>query len=451
MIIDNEKDYLKFLNNYNQHDLIINILGCDERFHPAADELCAVFIKSITDGRDYTISVNHPDGVWNINKFRLLNDLNSFRTNIWTFDKKKTLHFLAIKNLKDIHVYDYMDRGIIVDTTSYQSHAYSFYNHMYGKYSELNCVIPLTMHIENFEKLTDSVLSRIREFRIDQVFEKINIDIVESLQAIESNGLKIDANLFQKHFGHKDCKTKHDYVHTEYNLFTSTGRPSNRFGNINYAALKKDDGCRSAFVSRYGDDGYLFMIDYSAYHPRLIAQLVRYDLPEDVYGYLGKYYFNKQLLSDEELKSAKTITFQMLYGNIPEKYSNIPFFVKIKEYIEHRWHHFVNHGYVETPIFKRRITANNITEPNPNKLFNYILQASETEYNTGVLKELNSYLKDTLTKPILYTYDSVLFDISNQDKIDILKNIKHIMSPTNNFPVKCYKGNNYNEMQIISI
>lgn len=451
MIIDNEKDYLKFIHNYNQHDLIINTLGCDERYHSVADELCAVFIKSVVDGRDYTISINHPDGVWNISKYRLIEDLNKFRANRWTFDKKKTLHFLSIDNLKDIHVYDYMECGEVVDTTQYQPNVYSFYKHMYGKYSDLNCVIPLTMHAASFENLSDSALERVRKLQIDQIFNRFNTDIVESFQSIETNGLKIDANLFQQHFGHKECKVKNDFVYTEYNLFTSTGRPSNRFGNINYAALKKDDGCRSAFVSRYGQDGYLFMIDYSAYHPRLIAQLVRYNLPEDVYNYLGKYYFNKEILTDEELKAAKTTTFQLLYGNIPEKYAHIPFFIKIKEYIEHRWNHFINHGYVETPIYKRRITPNNISEPNPNKLFNYILQATETECNTAVLKDLISYLKNLLTKPILYTYDSVLFDVSNQDGVDVLKQVKNIMSPSNIFPVKCYKGNNYNEMQLISI
>ena len=451
MIIDNEKDYLKFLNNYNRHDLIINTLGCDERFHPVADELCAVFIKSITDGRDFTLSVNHPDGVWNVDKNRIVNDLNNLNTNIWTFDKKKTLHFLPVSKLKDIQVYDYMETGDVVDITEYQSKVYAFYKHMYGKYSELNCVIPLVTHIECFENLNDSVLSRIRNVKIDNVFHKMNTDIVESFQAIEANGLKVDDNLFNQHFGHKECKLKNDFVYTEYNLFTSTGRPSNRFGNINYAALKKDDGCRTSFVSRYGNDGYLFMIDYSAYHPRLIAQLVRYDLPEDVYNYLGKYYFNKEILSDDELKAAKTTTFQLLYGAIPEKYAHVPFFLKIKEYIEHRWNHFTNHGYVETPIFKRRITPNNISEPNPNKLFNYILQASETESNTAVLKDLVAYLKPRLTKPILYTYDSVLFDVHNQDGDNVLKQIKHIMSPNNAFPVKCYKGSNYNEMHIISV
>ena len=85
MIIDSEKDYLEFLNNYNQHELIINTLGCDERYHSAVDELCAVFIKSITDGRDFVLSVNHPDGVWNIDKIQLINDLNKLKAMIIKF------------------------------------------------------------------------------------------------------------------------------------------------------------------------------------------------------------------------------------------------------------------------------------------------------------------------------------------------------------------------------
>lgn len=451
MIVDSEKEYLKFISDYNQHDLIINVLGRDTRYHPVADELCAIFIKSINDGRDFILSVNHPDAVWNINKLRIIEDLKKFNTNLWTFDKKKTLHFLLLPNIKDINVYDYMESGNIADTMQYKTNSHLFFNSMYGKYSELNCVIPLTIHANVFENLADSALERLRNTKIDPVFEKINTEITESFQHIESNGLKIDFDLFQKYFAHKDCKIKNNFVYTEYNLFTSTGRPSNRFGNINYAALKKEDGCRSAFVSRYDQDGYLFMIDYSAYHPRLIAQLIKYDLPENVYEYLGRFYFNKETLSNDELKSSKTITFQLLYGNIPEKYASIPFFSKIKEYINHRWNHFINHGYVETPVFKRQITRNNISEPNPNKLFNYILQAAETEYNTGVLKEINYYLNDKLTKSILYTYDSILFDVNQQDGIETLKTIKNIMSSNNKLPVKCYTGKNYNEMEIISI
>ena len=39
--------------------------------------------------------------------------------------------------------------------------------------------------------------------------------------------------------------------YTQYNPYTSTGRPSNRYNGINYAALNKEDGTRDRFVSRF--------------------------------------------------------------------------------------------------------------------------------------------------------------------------------------------------------
>ena len=87
--------------------------------------------------------------------------------------------------------------------------------------------------------------------------------------------MKIDEVLFQQHFGHKECKIKNGFVHTEYNLFTSTGRPSNRFGNINYAALKKDDGCRFGNVTSAQDGTLisLFMICYGVHGRNLIMMV----------------------------------------------------------------------------------------------------------------------------------------------------------------------------------
>ena len=41
-----------------------------------------------------------------------------------------------------------------------------------------------------------------------------------------------------------DYRQQDGMFYSEYNLFTSTGRPSNRFGGINFAALNKKDGSR---------------------------------------------------------------------------------------------------------------------------------------------------------------------------------------------------------------
>jgi hypothetical protein len=192
------------------------------------------------------------------------------------------------------------------------------------------------------------------------------------------------------------------------------------------------------------------MIDYSAYHPHIVAKLINYNLPTNAYEYLGKLYYGKETLTDEEIKASKNLTFQCMYGNIPVELLEIPYFKKMSDYIAHRWLFFSEHGYVETPIYKRRITKNHINDPSPNKLFNYILQASETEFGMQSLVRVNEYLNDKQTKAILYTYDSVLFDCHTSDKKETLVELKRLMS-NNQLPVKCYIGKNYDEMIVIDI
>ena len=69
-------------------------------------------------------------------------------------------------------------------------------------------------------------------------------------------------------------------VYSEYNPYTATGRPSNRFGGLNFAALNKKDGSRKKFISRYGKEGMLVEMDYDAYHLRLIGDEVNYKFPK---------------------------------------------------------------------------------------------------------------------------------------------------------------------------
>ena len=109
----------------------------------------------------------------------------------------------------------------------------------------------------------------------------------------------------------------------------------------------------------------------------------------------------------------------------------------------------MKYGYVDTPVFKRRITKTKLKEPSPAKLFNYIIQASETEYNMEMLTNINVYCNNKLIKPILYTYDSLLFDIHLDEYLQ-LSEVKKIMS-CEKFPIKCYCGDDYNTMNLISI
>ena len=61
---------------------------------------------------------------------------------------------------------------------------------------------------------------------------------------------------------------------------------------------------------------------------------------------------------------------------------------------------------------------------NPNKLFNYLLQASETENNLYVLNEINSLLGQYSSDLILYTYDSLLIDFDVKDGRELIMKLQ---------------------------
>jgi hypothetical protein len=86
---------------------------------------------------------------------------------------------------------------------------------------------------------------------------------------------------------------------------------------------------------------------------------------------------------------------------------------------------------------------------NKNKLFNYLIQAYETESNIKTIIEINNYLLDKHTKLVLYGYDSFLFDFSKQDGVNVLTEIKDILE-RNGHMVKSKMGFNYGEMTDIS-
>ena len=99
--------------------------------------------------------------------------------------------------------------------------------------------------------------------------------------------------------GKQTLVDENNLVFGQYNMMTPTGRPSNAFGNVNYAALNEKTGQRDCFTSRFGDDGLLIMVDYESYHLRLLANFLDYDLPRtSLHEYLGKLYHGKDDFSN---------------------------------------------------------------------------------------------------------------------------------------------------------
>jgi DNA polymerase I-like protein with 3'-5' exonuclease and polymerase domains len=449
MIVNTENKYDKFLNDNSSGRCIFHIIKDSDLVHSVISRPIALIVRNVNNNQNYIININHYDEEFKVSEERLINDLNDLNCSKFVIDKKSFTHILPILNLKDLRLNDFIKEGKS-DELPHSVSGYNFYYNKYRTLKNINDIIPLSVHSEVFDLICDDYEDCVIDFKEDDSYVNINTHIIENLQKIESNGLYVDNDLFLSKFGDKSVEPIDNKVYTEYNIYTATGRPSNRFGGVNYAALNKEDDSRKSFISRYGDNGMLYLVDFSAYHPHIVAKLINYPLPNEAYRYLGKYYSGKDELTDDELKASKNLTFQCMYGNIPKELLDIPYFKKMSDYISHRWSYFNEFGYVETPIYKRRITNKHISDPNPNKLFNYILQASETEFGMSILSDINMYLNNKQTKVILYTYDSLLFDVHKDDGKATLNDIKKIMN-SSGFPVKCYIGNNYDQMISVNI
>ena len=247
--------------------------------------------------------------------------------------------------------------------------------------------------------------------------------------ALERSGLRIDREKFESHFH----PISGEYTYTQFNFKTLTGRPSNKFKGVNYAALNKENGSRQSFIPR---NDFLFEIDISAYHPTLLAKLVGYEfVEEDIHAAFATMY-------GVDYKKAKELTFKQLYGGVFDQYKDLEFFKKVQVYTDDLWAQFQNEGFIECPISKHRFEKSKLEDMKPQKLLNYLLQNLETSYNVCILWEIIKLLKNKKTKLILYTYDSFLFDFSKEEK-ELYKSIMSLFKKYK-LQTKSSYGDTYN-------
>ena len=429
VIVETSEEFKNFARVFNKVDSIVIPIECDFNKHPKDTRLCLLYIKTISkDSKEYILPFRHSDAV-NLETYMI--DSLWTPKNVYTYDKKKLLHFFNWKDTYDVQMNYYLEKNepLVVDDVLTNAHEY-FHRKYYGK-PNINCVIPIMKHLEWCRKVVDilKVAGVIGLKEKQSVYNIYNKDVLESLQKVESNGLQ----------------TVDGMVYSEYNPYTATGRPSNRFGGLNFAALNKKDGSRKKFISRYGKEGMLVEMDYDAYHLRLIADVIDYQFPKgSVHQHMAKLY-------DVDYNEAKSLSFQYLYGNIPYEVSQInPFFCKVESYIEDVWKRYKSMNFIESDIYNKRIYKKNLSDMNKNKVFNYLIQLMETESNMRMLTELLPKIKGYESKLILYNYDSFLFDFHLEDGLKFLKKVKGIIEQKGKFPVKVGKGWNYHEMEDIT-
>ena len=396
------EEQLNTLINSGYKNAFIEVIPYNDTIHPVLNHVSLVYIRPIEASKGFMVCVTHSESLNALNT--RVNELVDKFEVLYCRDKKEILHYFPNKTLYDItpppHTY-------IRPTTP----THDLYYSKHKDNSELNLIIPIVKHYELCETIFEDLKANINKekTKYDEFFNS-RVSVV--FNAIERNGIRIHNKTFSEYFHEVDG----EYVHTQFNLKTTTTRPSNKFKNVNYAALNKENGCRKSFIPR---NNRFVEIDISAYHPSLAASLIGYDFANiDIHSHFATLY-------GVDYKKSKELTFKQLYGGVFENYRELEFFQGIEKYVGETWRKFESDGFVECRISGYRYEKENLQNMNPQKLFNYILQNLETSTNILILWDMLCILRKCNTKLVLYTYDSFLFDLDNGEE-EMLEEIRGV-------------------------
>jgi len=414
-----DEEQLNVLINSGYKKAFIEVIPYNDTIHPVLNHVSLVYIRPLEASKGFMVCITHSESLNALNtgidklleKFEIL----------YCRDKKEILHYFPNKTLYDItpppHTY-------IRPTT--QTHDLYYREHKDNL--ELNLIIPIVKHYELCETIFRDLKANINieKTKYDEFF---NSRVSMVFNAIERNGVRIHNETFEEYFHPVDG----EYVYTQFNLKTTTTRPSNKFKNVNYAALNKENGCRKSFIPR---NNRFVEIDISAYHPSLAARLTNYEFTtNDIHSHFATLY-------NVDYKKSKELTFKQLYGGVFESYKKLEFFQGIEKYVGDNWKKFQSDGFIECPVSGYRYEKEKLQNMNPQKLFNYVLQNLETSMNVRILWDMFCILRNYKTKLVLYTYDSFLFDLDDSEE-NMLEEIRNVFKKYQ-LNIKEIEGYDYN-------
>ena len=429
VIIENQKDYDIFLQYWNRERSIIVPILVDVDKHTMYNSISFLYIRfenEQTDNdvvvMDYVLPFDHND--CKSPDFEI--DLSTSFQPKKVFDKKSLLQLnLGISEMYDIQTEEYFNNKNRISTKDVTEDLTRFYQSK-GLVDNLGKSIPITRYVEKLREFTNDITYSVSS-------SWINSTMIPTLSKLETRGIRINNGKFIMKWPSSKKHINWDIVYTDYNIYTSTSRPSNSHGGVNYAALNKKDGSREIFIPR--ENTIFLQFDYDAYHVRIIGKMINYELPKtSVHQWLADIY-------GTDYKESKGITFKILYGGIPDELKEIEFFKKTDEFIQNMWKQSQENGFITTKM-GRKIFLSEIEDVNAQKLFNYFLQATETEYNIEVISKLQSTGIESM---VLYVYDSFLFEYDIHGTTEEAKQIKSILE-SNGFPVKASWGDDYSKV-----
>lgn len=420
-IIESKEQFDSWKNEIEEKNskVFIKIIKKNNNIHDKLNDISLIYVRPINDYKGYILGINHNEIIVNyITKEMIIETLLNTSL-IYLNDKKESLYYFPELNEKIV------DCNTLNFPESYKvppsNRCIQFY---YGRYPDnpyINTLIPIGIHYELCE---EEFLSSSIYFSLT-LKEEFNT-ASKAFYDIEKNGIKLNKDKFLHYFGESTNQPEFNIakgkIYTNYNLYTTTSRPSNSFNNINFAAFSKSSGEKECFVP---ENDIFVELDISSYHPRIIGELMDFSLPNtSIYEYLG--------IKKEDM-------FHNLYGSISDENLSKSYFREVKNYSDKCYKILQDTGEFKT---KNR-TYKKEKVNTPQKLLSYIIQSYETYNNILILSNLNSYMSGMVSKIVLYTYDAFLIDFSFSEYENHISNIKEIIK----FPVKVKEGYDYHNMK----
>ena len=433
-IVETIEDEKIFRLYWDYEPCIIVPIWRDLEKHPMNNQLSFLYVRFREDETDQGMKVmdfilpfNHNDCV------NLHIDLTTSLHPKYVWNKKGILQTnLGLKNLFDIQADTFFNKNELPLLEPFAEGLTNFYFRL-GLRDDLGQSIPIMKWSEVLRDFTNQ-FEKLSELTPTFSDSWINNTMIPVLSRIEQKGIRVDRKKFIDRW-QAPSHLKHlngDIIYTEYNPYTMTSRPSNRHGGINFSALNKRDGTREVFIPREGTQFVQF--DYDAYHVRIIGKMIGYELPKtSAHQWLADMYG----CSYDESKGR---TFRIIYGGVSDEDKKIPFFKQVDEYIQNMYEKAKKDGYVTT-LKGRKIYLDWIENVTPQKVFNYLLQAAETELNIEIMKKLI----DAGEEVIFYTYDSFLFEEWTRTDGERFRKIKTILE-SYGFPTKASMGTDYSKV-----
>ena len=279
-------------------EIIILPTLTDHRKHYLNNNLSLIYVKKMSTQEEFVIGFDHSElGSLPID---VLSKISAKK--FYTINQKYLLPFLNRKFV-DMNTFYYLHKNSIPDWI-FETPVHLYFERRFPDKNNLNRIIPVAKHIEMHQDNGNKIFQLVRNLSDPPALYSYLL-YGRVIYDLETSGIKINPTLLEKYYPNSIPHLFDNKLYSDYNFYTATGRPSNAFAGLNFAAVSKTSGARKTFIPQ--NDKFL-MFDFDSFHLNLIARILKYEFSEkNIHTYLGKFYFNKDVLTDDEYDEANRI------------------------------------------------------------------------------------------------------------------------------------------------